>query len=113
MSMDGHLTFKNVLVFLQKQNTKNTKQNIGVGMPHGYCLSHGSRLQWSAELILSGYNRMFQHSVPHCIDEGNESWVGTSTAKMKNSLNCWRALARKACPGMDTKVEGWSGNDGM
>ena len=42
MSTEGHLLFKNILLFLQKQN-------IEVGMWHSYHLSHGRRLQWSAD----------------------------------------------------------------
>ena len=48
MSTDGHLKFKNVLLFLQKQ-IQNIKQNREMGMQQGHCLSHCGRPQSSAD----------------------------------------------------------------
>ena len=49
MSTDSHLAFKNVLLFLQKQNTKNIKQNIEVGIWHGnhYHMAGGHDGAWT------------------------------------------------------------------
>ena len=72
MSTDGHLTFKNVLLFLQQQITKKYETKYRGRYAAQLLLITWWEAMVECRLILSSHDRMLGHSVPHCIDECNE-----------------------------------------